>query len=88
MMRGNRSFFSRAPLTMASMILGWSEPRFTKQWLTPAAQRASKKANEVVYMLGSIVDRLRRGEGVAGLPNWVLVGKLRGFPNVGCLWSG
>jgi hypothetical protein len=31
--------------------LGWSEPRLTKQWVTPAAHRASKKANEAVYLL-------------------------------------
>jgi hypothetical protein len=31
--------------------LGWSEPRLTKQWVTPASHRASKKANEAVYLL-------------------------------------
>lgn len=36
------------------MILGWSEPKFTKTWVTPASHRASKKANDVVYMLGSV----------------------------------
>lgn len=52
MMRGKLPFFSRWPLTMASMMLGWSEPRLTKTCETPASQRASKKANDVVYMLG------------------------------------
>ena len=57
MMVGNWSFFSRAPLTMASMMLGWSEPRFTKQCVTPASHRASKKAKDVVYIsaVGSVV---------------------------------
>ena len=53
MMRGNLPLASRWPLTMASMILGWSEPRLTKQWVTPASQMASKKADEAVYMAGS-----------------------------------
>lgn len=35
-------------------ILGWSDPRLTKQWVTPASQRASKKANDAVYLSGSI----------------------------------
>jgi hypothetical protein len=51
-MRGNWPFFSRCPLTIASMMLGWSEPRFTKTWVTPASHSASKKANDVVYMTG------------------------------------
>jgi hypothetical protein len=38
-------------MRIASMILGWSDPRFTKQWVTPAPQRASKKANDAVYMV-------------------------------------
>ena len=37
---------------MASMMLGWSEPRLTKTYSTPASHSASKKANEVVYILG------------------------------------
>jgi hypothetical protein len=36
---------------MASMMLGWSEPRLTKQWVMPASQMASKKANDAVYIL-------------------------------------
>lgn len=52
MIRGKLPFFSRWPFTMASMMLGWSEPRLTKTWETPASQRASKKAKDVVYMLG------------------------------------
>lgn len=36
------------------MMLGWSDPRFTKQCVTPASHSASKKANEVVYMLGGV----------------------------------
>jgi hypothetical protein len=39
---------------MASMILGWSEPKFIKQCVTPASQRASKKAKEAVYMLNDV----------------------------------
>lgn len=50
MMRGKASLRSRWPLTMASMMLGWSEPRFTKQWLTPALHSASKKADDAVCM--------------------------------------
>lgn len=69
MMRGNWPFFSRWPFTMASMMLGWSEPRFTKQWVTPASQRASKKANDVVYILGD--------DGAAGVV--VVVAKLLGL---------
>ena len=53
MMRGNLPLASRWPLTMASMMLGWSEPRLTKQWVMPASQRASKKAYEAVYVSGT-----------------------------------
>lgn len=59
---GNRSFFSLAPFTIASMMLGWSDPRFTKQCVTPASHSASKKANDVVYMFGGVavvVDKVR-----------------------------
>ena len=49
MMRGNLGFDFIC--TMASMMLGWSEPRLTKQWVMPASQIASKKAKEAVYML-------------------------------------
>lgn len=49
-MRGNFPLSSLCPLTMASMILGWSDPRFTKQWVTPALHSASKKADDAVYM--------------------------------------
>jgi hypothetical protein len=31
MMRGNWPFFSFWPFTIASIMEGWSEPRFTKQ---------------------------------------------------------
>ena len=55
MMRGNWPPFSLWPLTMASMMLGWSEPRLTKQWVTPASHMASKKANDAVYMLGELL---------------------------------
>lgn len=44
------------------MMLGWSDPRFTKQCVTPASHSASKKANDVVYMLGGVavvVDKVR-----------------------------
>jgi hypothetical protein len=34
--RGNWSGFSFWPLTMASRMEGWSEPRLTKTWETPA----------------------------------------------------
>lgn len=54
MMRGKAPFRSRWPLTMASMMLGWSEPRFTKQWLTPAPHSASKKADDAVYIVASL----------------------------------
>lgn len=37
------------------MMLGWSEPRLTKQWDTPASQSAWKKAEDVVYILCSAV---------------------------------
>lgn len=57
MMRGNWPFFSRWPLTMASMMLGWSEPRLTKQWVMPASQMASKKANDAVYMAGDVEQK-------------------------------
>lgn len=45
---GNCPFFSFCPLTMASMMLGWSEPRFTKQCVMPASQMASRKAKDAV----------------------------------------
>ena len=52
-MRGNLSLPRRCPLTMASMMAGWSDPKLTKTWLTPACQMASKKASDAVYpMLG------------------------------------
>jgi hypothetical protein len=50
MILGNWPFFSFWPLTMASMIDGWSDPRLTKTFLTPASHRDSKKANEAVYL--------------------------------------
>lgn len=56
MIRGKFALFSRWPLTMASMMLGWSDPRLTKTWLMPASPRDSKKANEVVYMPGGDAD--------------------------------
>lgn len=56
MIRGKFALFSRWPLTMASMMLGWSDPRLTKTWLMPASPRDSKKAKEVVYMPGGEAD--------------------------------
>lgn len=50
-MRGNVSLRSLWPLITASMKLGWSEPRLTKQWVTPASQMASRKALDAVYMV-------------------------------------
>jgi hypothetical protein len=35
---------------MASIMDGWSDPRLTKTFLTPASHRDSKKANEAVYL--------------------------------------
>lgn len=49
------------PRTMASMMDGWSEPRLTKTWETPAEKRASKKAEEVVYMSGEEEAALAMG---------------------------
>lgn len=49
-MRGNLPSFRRWPFSIASIILGWSDPRLTKQCVTPALQRASKKANDAVYI--------------------------------------
>lgn len=57
MIRGKLPFFSRWPLTIASMMLGWSDPKLTKTWVIPASQRASKKANDVVYMPGREADK-------------------------------
>jgi len=96
MMRGNLSFFSRAPLTMASMMLGWSEPRFTKQCVTPASHSASKKAKEVVYMLGGAVDNFRlccpkaSGDAAAAtaLANPPLVDELKLFRAANCRPGG
>lgn len=56
MILGKFALFSRWPLTMASMMLGWSDPRLTKTWLMPASPRDSKKAKEVVYMPGGEAD--------------------------------
>jgi len=50
MILGNFPFFSFWPLTMASIMEGWSEPRLTKTWLTPYSHRASKKAKDAVYL--------------------------------------
>jgi len=50
-MRGNLGFDFIC--TMASMMLGWSEPKLTKQCETPASAMASKKANDVVYIVAS-----------------------------------
>jgi hypothetical protein len=50
MILGNWPFFSFWPLTMASMMEGWSDPRLTKAWLTPYSQSASKKAKDAVYL--------------------------------------
>lgn len=66
MMRGNLSG-SRCPFTMASMMLGWSEPRLTKQWVTPASQMASKKANDAVYILGEVEDKALLDPGMCSL---------------------
>lgn len=51
MIVGNLSGVSLFPFTIASIILGWSEPRFTKQCVMPASQIASKKAKDAVYIL-------------------------------------
>ena len=70
MMRGNLGFDFCT--TMASMRLGWSDPRLTKQWETPAAAIASKKANDVVYISGLRGRRSRtlgRGVGLT-LGHW------------------
>lgn len=56
MILGNRPSFFLCPVTIASMILGWSLPRLTKQYLTPASHIASKKATDVVYILNRCVD--------------------------------
>jgi len=48
MIFGKLPFFSFWPLTMASMMDGWSLPRFTKTWETPYSHKASKKANDAV----------------------------------------
>jgi hypothetical protein len=60
MILGNWPFFSLVPFTMASMMLGWSDPRFTKQWVTPSSHSASKKANDVVYMLSGLSSEVER----------------------------
>lgn len=36
---------------MLFTLTGWSDPRLTKTWATPASHNASKKAKEAVYML-------------------------------------
>jgi hypothetical protein len=48
MILGNWPFFSFWPLTMASMMDGWSLPRFTKTCETPYSHSASKKAKDAV----------------------------------------
>jgi hypothetical protein len=79
---------------MASMMLGWSEPRFTKQWETPASHNASKKAKEVVYMLGGLtVDRLRccpdaRDDAVAVPTSLLRAVDLKLFPLSNCRRGG
>lgn len=41
---------------MASIILGWSDPKFTKTCVTPALHSASKKANEAVYLQRQMIS--------------------------------
>ena len=38
------------------MILGWSEPKFTKTCVTPALHSASKKANDAVYLSHQVIS--------------------------------
>lgn len=59
MICGNCPFFSFWPLTMASMMLGWSEPRLTKQYVMPAYKALSA---EVIFVKASssIVRRKQR----------------------------
>lgn len=42
---------SLSPFVRASMILGWSDPKFTKQCVTPASRSASRNAKDAVYMI-------------------------------------
>lgn len=70
---GNCPFFSLVPLTMASMMLGWSEPRFTKQWVTPASHSASKKANDVVYILFEASEAVESDRALPRLDSPLLV---------------
>ncbi|CAG8978548.1 hypothetical protein HYALB_00012422 [Hymenoscyphus albidus] len=52
---------------MASMIKGWSEPRFTKQFRTPDSHSASKRANAEVYLTKTAWGKLRSiGRGGGG----------------------
>lgn len=49
--------FSFKPFAIASMILGWSEPRLTKQFSTPSSHSASKKAYDAVYLRRESINR-------------------------------
>jgi hypothetical protein len=73
MIRGNWAP-ERCPLTMASMMDGWSDPKLTKQCVTPSSHNASKNANDAVYILpvdaarvvagtvrGHVIDRVKEG---------------------------
>jgi hypothetical protein len=47
---------------MLFTLTGWSDPRLTKTWATPASHNASKKAKEAVYMLEAILTSICQGE--------------------------
>ena len=73
MILGKFPFASFCPFTIASMMLGWSDPRFTKQCVIPASQIASKKAKEAVYMSPGFPERddvVALAAVVAYLRNW------------------
>lgn len=59
---GQKMFVSMTiPVVSVLMTIehtGWSEPRLTKTWATPASHKASKKAKDAVYMLsvGSVLS--------------------------------
>jgi hypothetical protein len=64
MILGKFPCFSFCPLTMASMIDGWSEPRLTKTWVMPACDGSQLKARHwTTGRYPYLPDGFKEGEG-------------------------
>lgn len=94
MILGNSSFFSFWPLAMASRKDGWSEPRLTKTWVTPAysCQRTSRVPSESIGVSKYLPECLEESERCRVNPSsymlvfWEVYSHRRGT-NVPQLWA-